>query len=322
MQCQVNEVCLEGRFPGTGGEGWGKKIKFSFFEIGMKSYKCGALPAFEIRNKTEVIFQNVNCLDSKNSFDATPACALVPQWKRALDVAFILLMLPVVAPVAAVIGVVIALVSPGPILFRQERVGLTGRRFMCLKFRTMRVDAETSSHQGHLKQLMESNVPMQKLDKRGDSRIIPLGFILRSSGLDELPQLINVLMGDMSMVGPRPCLAYESAQYQPWQMERFNTLPGLTGLWQVSGKNNTTFNEMMELDIRYAREKTLWLDMVIIVKTPIVIIGQVLETRRQRGGTPPSLRSGPSARATGFAVEAMGIKRENQRELRAETQVN
>jgi lipopolysaccharide/colanic/teichoic acid biosynthesis glycosyltransferase len=239
-----------------------------------------------------------------------------------LDVVFILLILPVVAPVAAFIGVVIAVVSPGPILFRQERVGLTGRRFMCLKFRTMRVDAETSSHQGHLKQLMESNVPMQKLDKRGDSRIIPFGFILRSSGLDELPQLINVLMGDMSIVGPRPCLAYESAQYQPWQMERFDTLPGLTGLWQVSGKNNTTFNEMMELDIKYAREKTLWMDMAIIVKTPIVIIGQVLETRRQRGGTPPGLTSGPGSRAAGFAVGTMGIKRENQRELRAETQVN
>jgi len=245
---------------------------------------------------------------------------LVPRWKRTLDVALILLMIPLVAPVALVIGVIIALVSPGPILFRQERVGLAGRRFMCLKFRTMFVDAETSSHQGHLKQLMESNAPMQKLDRRGDSRIIPFGFVLRSSGLDELPQLINVLMCDMSLVGPRPCLPYESAQYQQWQLERFNTLPGLTGLWQVSGKNNTTFNEMMELDIKYAREKTLWLDLAIIVKTPIVIIGQLLESRqKKRGGRPP----GSGNRAAEFAVGSMGIKHKSQpRELRAETQAN
>jgi lipopolysaccharide/colanic/teichoic acid biosynthesis glycosyltransferase len=266
----------------------------------------------------------VNHLEIDSSIDVTSVSVLVPRWKRALDVALILLVLPLVAPVVAVIGVVIAIVSPGPILFRQERVGLTGRRFMCLKFRTMFVDAETSTHQGHLKNLMESNAPMLKLDRRGDSRIIPFGFILRSSGLDELPQLINVLMGDMSLVGPRPCLPYESAQYQPWQMERFNTLPGLTGLWQVSGKNNTTFNEMMELDIRYAQEKTLWMDMAIILKTPIVIIGQVLESRqKQRGGTPPGLTSGSDSRVAGFAVSTMGIKRESQpRELRAGTQVN
>ncbi|HEV2327254.1 MAG TPA: sugar transferase [Verrucomicrobiae bacterium] len=266
----------------------------------------------------------MNCSDVQNPFDAKSVHIRAPNWKRVLDVTVILLMLPLVAPVAVAIGVIIALVSPGPILFRQERVGLIGRRFMCLKFRTMFVDAETGSHQGHLKQLMQSNAPMLKLDKRGDSRIIPFGYILRSSGLDELPQLINVLVGDMSLVGPRPCLPYESAQYQPWQMERFATLPGLTGLWQVSGKNNTTFNEMMELDIKYAREKTFWLDLAIILKTPAVIVGQVLETRqRKRGGTPPGTTSGPGARAPGFGVGTIGVKRENQpRELRAETQAN
>jgi lipopolysaccharide/colanic/teichoic acid biosynthesis glycosyltransferase len=165
---------------------------------------------------------------------------------------------------------------------------------------------------------------MLKLDARGDRRIIPFGFILRSSGLDELPQFINVLVGDMSLVGPRPCLPYESEQYQPWQMERFNTLPGLTGLWQVSGKNKTTFNEMLELDVKYAREKTLWLDLAIILKTPIVIIGQVLESRqKRRGGRPPGLTSGTGARTAGLAVGTMGINRENQPgNFRAETQVN
>ena len=127
---------------------------------------------------------------------------------------------------------------------------------------------------------------MAKLDARGDARIIPFGLLLRSSGLDELPQLINVLRGEMSMVGPRPCLPYECDDYLPWQRERFNTLPGLTGLWQVSGKNRTTFAEMMQLDITYTRKKTLWLDLAIIVKTIPAILGQVLSSRKKKK-TPP-----------------------------------
>jgi len=206
----------------------------------------------------------------------------IPRWKRVLDILFILLVLPAVLPLAALIFVVIRLVSAGPVLFRQERVGHLGRPFMCLKFRTMFVGAETSSHQGHLEQLINSAQPMVKLDARGDSRIIPCGSLLRMSGLDELPQLINVLRGDMSIVGPRPCLAYECEKYLPWQRERFNTLPGLTGLWQVSGKNQTTFNEMMQLDIQYTRNKTLWLDLAIIAKTIPAILGQILVARRKK----------------------------------------
>ena len=116
---------------------------------------------------------------------------------------------------------------------------------------------------------------MVKLDAQGDARIIPFGVWLRSSGLDELPQLINVLRGEMSLVGPRPCMAYEYGDFLPWQRERFNTLPGLTGLWQVSGKNRTTFAEMIAMDASYARTKTLWLDLAIMVKTPPVMVGQV-----------------------------------------------
>jgi len=206
----------------------------------------------------------------------------IPRWKRVLDIVFILLVLPLVLPVAVFVAVLIAMLSSGPVLFRQERVGFRGRRFMCLKFRTMRLGAETASHQGHLQQLIDSNAPMVKLDARGDSRIIPFGLLLRSSGLDELPQLINVLRGEMSLVGPRPCLPYESERYLPWQWERFNTLPGLTGLWQVNGKNQTTFNEMMQLDIEYARKKTLWMDLSIILKTLPVMAGQVLDSRLKR----------------------------------------
>jgi len=264
----------------------------------------------------------VNYSDGSSQINAMSTPLQVPSWKRALDVALIILALPVALPVAAVIGAVIELVSPGPILFRQERVGLGARRFMCLKFRTMRVHAETATHQGHLKELMESNTPMLKLDGR-DSRIIPFGILLRSSGLDELPQLINVLIGDMSLVGPRPCLPYESAAYQPWQMERFNTLPGLTGLWQVTGKNKTTFNQMMELDIKYSREKTLWLDLSIILKTPVVIIGQVLESAQRKGGGTPGITTATQAGGrAGFGVGGINRISSDGQRGKLETQVN
>jgi lipopolysaccharide/colanic/teichoic acid biosynthesis glycosyltransferase len=180
------------------------------------------------------------------------------------------------------IGLLIRTVSSGPILFKQERVGFLGERFLCYKFRTMYVNSDTGIHQGHLNQLMNSDAPMVKMDSHGDPRIIPFGRLLRSSGLDELPQLINVLRGEMSLVGPRPCVSYEYEKYLPWQRERFNTVPGLTGLWQVSGKNKTTFTEMIQLDIRYARSKTLWLDLKIILKTIPTLLTQVWETRMKR----------------------------------------
>ena len=123
---------------------------------------------------------------------------------------------------------------------------------------------------------------MMKMDSHGDPRIIPFGLFLRASGLDELPQLINVLRGEMSLVGPRPCLPYEYEKYLPWQKERFGTVPGLTGLWQVSGKNKTTFVEMIQLDIKYAKNKTLWWDLKIILMTIPALIIQMLETRRAK----------------------------------------
>lgn len=205
----------------------------------------------------------------------------LPRWKRVLDVAAILVVLPVVLPLAAIISVVIRCVSAGPILFQQERVGYRGGRFMCLKFRTMFCGAETATHQGHLQQLMTSDTPMVKMDAKGDARIIPFGKLLRSSGLDELPQLLNVLKGEMSLVGPRPCLPYEAEQYLPWQRERFDAVPGLTGLWQVSGKNKTTFTKMIQLDIAYARRKSLLLDIMIIFKTIPALLVQMWETRRK-----------------------------------------
>ena len=204
---------------------------------------------------------------------------IIPRWKHTLDVTIILLASPLLLPLVFLIAAIIRTVSNGPVLFKQERVGYLGRRFMCLKFRTMYVGVDTSAHQGHLNHLMGSDAPMIKMDVHGDSRIIPFGLVLRSSGLDELPQLINVLLGEMSLVGPRPCLPYEYDRYQPHQKQRFYTVPGLTGLWQVSGKNRTTFAEMIRLDIEYAKNKNLWLDLKIIIKTPPALLIQMWDTR-------------------------------------------
>jgi exopolysaccharide production protein ExoY len=223
----------------------------------------------------------------------------LPSWKRALDIIAILLTLPLLLPLIILIAVVIRMVSSGPVLFKQERVGFFGRRFMCFKFRTMFVGSDTSAHQGHFNQLITSGVPMVKMDTRGDSRIIPFGVLLRSSGLDELPQLINVLRGEMSLVGPRPCLQYESEKLLPWQRERFTAVPGLTGLWQVSGKNRTTFVKMMQLDIAYARNKSLWLDLKIIFKTIPALLIQIQDTRKKkRVSSPPAPKSVIPARIT------------------------
>jgi lipopolysaccharide/colanic/teichoic acid biosynthesis glycosyltransferase len=133
---------------------------------------------------------------------------------------------------------------------------------------------------------MDSDAPMVKMDATGDSRIIPVGKLLRSSGLDELPQLINVLKGEMSLVGPRPCLPYEAEKYLPWQQKRFDAAPGLTGLWQVSGKNRTTFTRMMQLDIEYAQTKSLWLDLKIIFKTVPALLVQMSDMRQKKKARP------------------------------------
>jgi exopolysaccharide production protein ExoY len=190
--------------------------------------------------------------------------------------------MPVVFPLALFVALYIKVVSPGPIFFRQERVGYLERRFQVLKFRSMRVNADPQSHESHTTQLLKSNLPLTKMDERGDDRLIPLGRLLRSSGLDELPQLLNVLRGEMSIVGPRPCTAYEFDLLDQHQKSRFHALPGMTGLWQVSGKNKTTFQQMIDLDTAYADHWSLSLDLRIMARTFPVICRQVTEVLRNQ----------------------------------------
>jgi len=208
----------------------------------------------------------------------------IPAWKRSLDLALIVLASPALLLVGGVVSLIIKCGSAGPVLFRQERVGYRGRHFTCYKFRTMKVDADTEAHRRHAQHLINSDVPMVKLDNQQDPRLIPLAGLLRAGGLDELPQILNILRGEMSLVGPRPCIPYEYEHYNAWHRRRFDAVPGLTGLWQVSGKNHTTFEEMIHLDIEYAERQSLWLDLGILLKTLPTLTKQYAELRAARNG--------------------------------------
>lgn len=215
-----------------------------------------------------------------------------PGWKRVMDIVCILCVLPFLLPVMLLIMLFIKGASPGPVFFRQQRIGFRGGRFICFKFRTMIVNADTTGHQSYLNHLIASNAPMIKMDAKGDSRLIPFGALLRSTGLDELPQIFNILKGEMSLVGPRPCLPYEHESYRPRHKKRYETLPGLTGLWQTSGKNKTTFRRMIAMDLWYVKNKSFFVDLWIMVKTIPAIIRLVIESqkkecRAQTGFTPP-----------------------------------
>ena len=195
-----------------------------------------------------------------------------PVWKRIADIVLSSAALIVLSPLLLLIAAVIKIVSSGPAFLRQERVGRYGKTFGLWKFRTMHVGADAAPHRHYLEDLITRDIPMIKLDTVDDPRVFPFGKFLRRTCIDELPQLLNVLRGEMSLVGPRPCLPYEATQYNTWQMQRFEAMPGLTGLWQVSGKNRTTFSEMIRLDIAYTKHVSLLLDLKILLKTIPAIV--------------------------------------------------
>jgi lipopolysaccharide/colanic/teichoic acid biosynthesis glycosyltransferase len=195
----------------------------------------------------------------------------VPLWKRVSDIAGAVIAVAVLSPVFLIVSLYIKLVSPGPVFFKQERIGYGGKIFQMWKFRTMKANADSGVHQQLIDDLLNNaNRPMIKLVN--DPRIIPLGNILRKFCIDELPQLINVFKGEMSLVGPRPDPVYAIDHYRQWYNGRFDSLPGMTGMWQVSGKNRLSFQQMMRLDIAYARQRSLWLDIKIILSTVPAIV--------------------------------------------------
>jgi lipopolysaccharide/colanic/teichoic acid biosynthesis glycosyltransferase len=195
--------------------------------------------------------------------------------RRLCDVALAVLLLAALLPMLLVIAGLIKASSPGPVLFRQVRLGQSRRRFSVLKFRTMRSGASEEPHREAIAALVRQGgdpAPgaLQKLT--GDPRITPVGHWLRRTSLDELPQLLNVVRGQMSIVGPRPALEYELEHYAPTHFERFRVPPGLTGLWQVSGRSDLSFTEMLDLDAEYARAASATLDARILLRTPMAVL--------------------------------------------------
>jgi len=184
--------------------------------------------------------------------------------KRAFDVAFSLLLLVGLLPLLFVVAYAVAATSSGPVLFRQTRVGKDGRTFTCLKFRSMVADAE--QRKASLMALNEASGPVFKV--KNDPRITAVGRWIRKTSLDELPQLINILRGEMSFVGPRPPLPSEVSEYTPYQRRRLEVVPGLTGLWQVTGRSNVTdFNQWVALDLEYIGRRGFWFDLALVLKT-------------------------------------------------------
>ena len=202
--------------------------------------------------------------------------------KRALDVMLSIAMLVISSPLVAIIILLIKKSSPGPVLFAQERLGRDGTPFKFYKFRSMMHNSDDAIHRQFAAMFIngdksggsDNNAGEDVFKMKSDPRITKIGAWLRKTSLDELPQIYNVMRGDMSLVGPRPPIAYEIENYQPWHMERLKAIPGLTGLWQVSGRSSVSFDEMVRLDIRYINNWSLWADFVILLKTvPVVLKG-------------------------------------------------
>ena len=191
---------------------------------------------------------------------------------RALDLVARVALVLLLAPLLLLIALIVKLDSPGPVLFRQQRVGRGRRNFLVAKFRTMQHGADHDVHRDYMLALIESGTPAPKL--AGDARVTRFGAFLRRTSLDELPQLWNVLRGEMSLVGPRPPIPYEVDHYPPHWFERFHVKPGVTGLWQVSGRSEVSLEEMIELDVDYARRRSVLLNVWILLRTIPAVLSQ------------------------------------------------
>ncbi|HEY0172308.1 MAG TPA: sugar transferase [Pyrinomonadaceae bacterium] len=234
-----------------------------------------------------------NCLPRKTEVDQIGVLPVITLFreplgqgarlvKRAFDMLLAALALVLLSPLWAVMALLIKLDSKGPVLYRQERVGMDGRIFLFLKFRTMRADSDDAAHREFQRKYIagrpETNLgdpsrPVYKL--HDDPRVTRTGRWLRRTSLDELPQLLNVLRGDMSVVGPRPPIPYEVEAYALWHRKRLDIKPGMTGLWQVSGRNRLSFDEMVRLDLFYIENWSLWLDLKIMLRTlPVLLRGE------------------------------------------------
>lgn len=214
------------------------------------------------------VSNNVNA-DITSVIEEKKSYVLYNIFKRTLDILGSLIGLIILSPILIIVGILIKLESKGPIIFSQKRVGLNKKEFKMYKLRSMVCNAEELKDK--LKDKNEMSGPMFKI--KDDPRITKIGKFIRKTSIDELPQLINVLKGDMSLVGPRPSLPNEVKEFEPWMLKRLEVKPGLTCYWQVMGRNNIDFENWMKLDIKYVNERSLWLDIKLIFKTFFVLFG-------------------------------------------------
>jgi lipopolysaccharide/colanic/teichoic acid biosynthesis glycosyltransferase len=215
---------------------------------------------------------------SAPTFDEAPPRRYDPI-KRLLDIVLSVMLLMLLSPILLIVAALVRATSRGPVLFKQQRIGRMMQPFVMLKFRTMEVNAAPAIHQEFVSAFItgrqeDGTAEANRLFKIvKDPRLTSIGDLLRRTSLDELPQLWNVLRGDMSLVGPRPPLPYEVAQYKTWHLRRIGEAkPGLTGLWQVKGRSRTTFDDMVRLDLRYVRTRSFWTDLNILLETPRAVI--------------------------------------------------
>jgi lipopolysaccharide/colanic/teichoic acid biosynthesis glycosyltransferase len=200
-------------------------------------------------------------------------------WKRALDVCGSLVALVLLSPLMAIIALLIKLTSPGPVIFKQQRIGQGGVPFTFYKFRSMRADNDDQVHRDYVASLIDGKPPAGgagaggQFKLKSDLRITAIGRVIRKTSIDEIPQFFNVLRGDMSLVGPRPPVVYEAHRYKSWHRRRvFDLKPGLTGIWQVEGRSRVSFDDMVRMDLRYLRECSLVFDLKILLKTVLVVM--------------------------------------------------
>jgi exopolysaccharide biosynthesis polyprenyl glycosylphosphotransferase len=244
------------------------QTEYRSIDLSFHVYPEGADGGKPFETSNHLFYPDIKQVHTKRHFNH--------QIKRTIDVLGSALAIILFSPVMLLIAVAIKLTSPGPVLFRQERIGQYGKRFSCLKFRSMKVNNDCTIHKSYVEKLIKGEVNQPEASGlykiSHDPRITAVGRFIRKTSLDELPQFFNVLMGEMSIVGPRPPIPYELEQYDTWHRTRILSMkPGITGLWQVFGRSRTTFDEMVRMDIRYIRNWSLWMDLQLIIATPWMI---------------------------------------------------
>jgi lipopolysaccharide/colanic/teichoic acid biosynthesis glycosyltransferase len=239
-----------------------------------------------------ITFDQLRILDSQAVNTVSENRNLYFISKRILDIFIALLLLILLSPLIAIVSILIKLDSLGPIFYIQERVSVRRKKinqvvywqkfaFRCYKFRTMVCNADPTLHKSYIQALINNDSETMTAIQGGDNKIRKLihdprvtrfGRILRKTSIDEIPQFFNVLKGEMTLVGPRPAIPYEVEMYKPWHHRRLETVPGLTGLWQVTARSTCEFDELVKLDIQYIEHQSFWLDLKILIKTPIAVV--------------------------------------------------